>query len=201
MSSKFSDFTDVFIVDSTPIEICKISRANRSAICSTEEIKPAFRYCAAQKSRYFGYKLHAVCDRNGIFHSFDFTPANLHDVNYLHNIKENFKNSLLIGNREYISKDLQVDLFNYSKINLSVPIRKNQHNFVEFSRMKSKIRKRIETNISQLCGQFTININFAKTFQGLATRILSKITSFTMIQYLNLFVFKRSLNKLKINLC
>lgn len=201
LSSKFSDFTDVFIVDSTPIEICKISRANRSAICSTEEVKPAFGYCAAQKSRYFGYKLHAVCDKNGIFHSFDFTPANVHDVNYLNDIKENLQNCLLIGDRGYISKEFQVDLFNYSRINLSVPMRKNQHDFVAFSKMKSKIRKRIETNISQLCGQFTININFAKTFQGLATRIVSKITSFTMIQYLNFFVFKRSLNKLKVNLC
>lgn len=201
LSKKFSDFTNVFIVDSTPIEICKISRANRSAICSTNEIKPAFGYCAAQKSRYFGYKLHAVCDKNGIFHSFDFTPANVHDVNYLNDIKENFQNCLLIGDRGYISKELQVDLFNFSKINLSVPMRKNQHDFVEFSRTKSKMRKRIETNISQLCGQFNINVNFAKTFQGLATRIVSKITSFTMIQYLNFFVFKRSLNKLKINLC
>ena len=190
LSSKFSDFTDVFIVDSTPIEICKISRANRSAICSTEEVKPAFGYCAAQKSRYFGYKLHAVCDKNGIFHSFDFTPANVHDVNYLNDIKGNLQNCLLIGDRGYISKEFQVDLFNYSRINLSVPMRKNQHDFVAFSKMKSKIRKRIETNISQLCGQFTININFAKTFQGLATRIVSKITSFTMIQYLNFFVFK-----------
>ena len=201
LSSKFSDFTNVYIVDSTPIEICKISRANRSAICSTDEIKPAFGYCAAQKSRYFGYKLHAVCDKNGIFHSFDFTPANVHDVNYLNDIKGNLQNCLLIGDRGYISKEFQVDLFNYSRINLSVPMRKNQHDFVAFSKMKSKIRKRIETNISQLCGQFTININFAKTFQGLATRIVSKITSFTMIQYLNFFVFKRSLNKLKINLC
>ena len=201
LSGKFADFTDVFIVDSTPIEICKISRANRSAICTTDEIKPSFGYCAAQKSRYFGYKLHAVCDKNGIFHSFDFSPANVHDVNYLNDIKENFQNCLLIGDRGYISKEIQMDLFNYSRINLSVPMRKNQHNFVEFSRMKSKIRKRIETNISQLCGQFTINTNFAKTFQGLATRIVSKITSFTMIQYLNFFVFKRSMNKLKINLC
>ena len=201
LSGKFADFTDVFIVDSTPIEICKISRANRSAICATDEIKPSFGYCAAQKSRYFGYKLHAVCDKNGIFHSFDFSPANVHDVNYLNDIKENFQNCLLIGDRGYISKEIQMDLFNYSRINLSVPMRKNQHNFVEFSRTKSKIRKRIETNISQLCGQFTINTNFAKTFQGLATRIVSKITSFTMIQYLNFFVFKRSLNKLKINLC
>lgn len=200
LSSKFSDFTDVFIVDSTPIEICKISRANRSAICSTQEIKPAFGYCAAQKSRYFGYKLHAVCDKNGIFHSYDFTPANVHDVNYLNDVKHDFENCLLIGDRGYISKEFQVDLFNYSNIQLSVPMRKNQHDFVVFSKTKSRIRKRIETAISQLNGQFLIHINLAKTFQGLATRIASKITSFTMIQYLNFFVFKRSLNKIKINL-
>src|SRR5690606_31159500 len=200
LSSKFSDFTDVFIVDSTPIEICKISRANRSGICRTEDIITNYGYCAAQKTRYFGYKLHAVCDKNGVFHSFDFTPANVHDVNYLNDVKHDFENCLLIGDRGYISKEFQADLFNYSNIELSVPMRKNQHNFVKFSQSKSKIRKRIETNISQLNGQFSININFAKTFQGLATRILSKITSFTMIQYLNFFVFKRSLNKIKVNL-
>ena len=64
--------------------------------------------------------------------------------------------------------------------------------------MKSKIRKRIETNISQLCGQLQSTQLCKKTFQGLATRIVSKITSFTMIQYLNFFVKKRSLNKLKL---
>lgn len=201
LSAKFSEFTDVFIIDSTPIEICKISRANRSSICSTEKIRPSFGYCAAQKMRYFGYKLHAVCDKNGIFHSYDFTPANVHDVNFLKDVKENFKNCELIGDRGYISKEIQVDLFNYSNINLSVPMRKNQKNFVEFSYEKSKIRKRIETAFSQLAGQFTITVNFAKTFQGLATRIASKIASFTMIQYLNFFLLKRSLNKLKMNLC
>jgi hypothetical protein len=201
LSGKFSEFTDVFVVDSTPIEICKISRAMRSGICSTEQIQPAFGYCAAQKTRYFGFKLHAVCDKNGIFHSYDFSPANIHDVNYLNDVKENFKNCELIGDRGYISKELQVDLFNYSKINLSVPMRKNQHGFVKFSYTKSKIRKRIETAFSQLAGQFTINVNFAKSFQGLAVRIVSKIASFTMIQYLNFFILKRSLNKIKINLC
>ena len=200
LSSRFSDFTDVLVVDSAPIEICRASRAGRSGICSTEHIKPAFGYCASQKTRYFGYKLHAVCDKNGIFHSFDFTPANVHDINYLQDIKEDFKNCLLIGDRGYIGKEIQIDLFNCSNITLSVPMRKNQNDFVKFSSIRSKIRKRIETNISQLNGQFSININFAKTFQGLATRILSKITAFTMIQYLNFFVFNRTLNKLKINL-
>lgn len=101
LSGKFSDLTDVFVVDSAPIEICRASRAGRSGICLTENIKPAFGYCASQKTRYFGYKLHAVCDKNGIFHSFDFTPANVHDINYLQDIRENFRNCLLIGNRGY----------------------------------------------------------------------------------------------------
>lgn len=200
LSHKFSHLTNTFIVDSTPLEICKISRANRSAICSTQEIRPNFGYCAAQKTRYFGYKLHLVCDKNGVFHSFDFSPANMHDVNYLNDIKDNLKDCLLIGDRGYISKEFQVDLFNYANIKLAVPMRKNQHDFVVFSKAKSKIRKRIETAISQLTGQFTINTNFAKTFEGFKTRILSKITAFTIIQYLNLFVFNRNLNKLKVNL-
>lgn len=200
LSEKFTEFTDVFIVDSTPIEICKIARAKRSGICSTDAVFPAFGYCAAQKSRYFGYKLHAVCDKNGVFHSYDLTPANVHDVNYLKDIKHNFKDCTIIGDRGYISADYQLDLFNYSNINLSIPMRKNQHNFTKKSSKTSKIRKRIETAFSQLSGQFMLHINYAKTFQGLTTRLVSKLTSFTMIQYINFFVAKRSLNKIKVNL-
>ena len=79
-------------------------------------------------------------------------------------------------------------------------MRKNQHNFIPFSKQKSNIRKRIETNFSQLHGQFLWAINHAKSFLGLATRILSKITAFTMIQYLNVFVFNRPIGKIKTNL-
>jgi len=89
-----------------------------------------------------------ICDKNGIFHSYDFSPANIHDVNYLNDIKHDFQNCLLIGDRGYISKNIQVDLFNYSNIKLSVPMRKNQQGFVGFSKIKSKIIKRIETAIS-----------------------------------------------------
>jgi hypothetical protein len=39
-----------------------------------------------------------------IFHSFDFSPANIHDVNYLKDVKVSFQNYLLIGDRGYVSK-------------------------------------------------------------------------------------------------
>jgi len=200
LSEFFVQFTDVFILDSMPTPICKYARAGRSNICAAYQIRPTFGHCAAQKSKYFGYKLHAVCDKNGVFHSFDLTPANIHDVNYLKDVRHNLENCTLIGDRGYISADYQVDLFTHSNINLSVPMRKNQHDFVRFSKTKAKIRKRIETNFSQLHGQFLWMTNHAKSFLGLTTRLLSKITAFTMIQYLNVFVFNRQINKIKINL-
>lgn len=200
ISEMFAEFTDVFVVDSMPTPICKYARAARSNICATDYVQPTFGYCASQKSKYFGYKLHAVCDKNGVFHSFDLAPAHIHDVNYLKDVKHQLKNCTLIGDRGYISADYQVDLFTYSNINLSIPMRKNQHDYVPFSKVKGKIRKRIETNFSQLHGQFSWATNHAKSFLGLATRLLSKITAFTMIQYLNFFVFNKPMNKIKTNL-
>lgn len=200
ISEKFTQFTDVFVVDSLPTPICQYARAGRSNICATREIKPSRGYCASQNSRYFGYKFHAVCDKNGVFHSFDLTPAHIHDVNYLKDVKYNLKNCTLIGDRGYIGADYQADLFTSAHIELSVPLRKNQQNFTPFSKTKAKIRKRIETNFSQLHGQFLWTVNHAKSFLGLATRLLSKITAFTMIQYLNVFVFKRKMNNIKVNL-
>ena len=200
ISQMFVEFTDVFVVDSMPTPICKYARAARSTICATYEIQPSYGYCASQKSNYFGYKLHAVCDKNGVFHSFDLAPAHIHDINYLNDLKHNLNNCTLIGDRGYISADYQLDLFTNASINLSVPMRKNQHDFKPFSKTKARIRKRIETNFSQLHGQFLWMINHAKSFLGLATRLLSKITAFTMIQYLNFFVFKKPINKIKTNL-
>ncbi|MRM83713.1 hypothetical protein [Riemerella anatipestifer] len=67
-----------------------------------------------------------------MFHSFDFSSTNVHDVNNLRNIKENLKNCLLIGGIGYISKALQVDLFNYARINLSVPMWKTDITLLNF---------------------------------------------------------------------
>ena len=79
-------------------------------------------------------------------------------------------------------------------------MRKNQLNYVEQPYVFKKGRKRIETLFSQMCGQFRIRENLAKTFNGFKTRIISKITAITLIQHLNKFVFNRPINNLKVNL-
>ena len=60
-----------------------------------------------------------------------------------------------------------------------------------------KIRKRIETISSKFYDQFKIQKNCAKSFLELATRLLAKIISFTLLQFLNKYEFGNILNHVK----
>lgn len=201
MVEKFNEFENYFVVDSMPLEVCKIARSSRSKICKEEDYAlPNKGFCASQNLHYYGYKLHAVCSIEGVFQSFDLTPASVHDIHYLKDIKSQLSDCVLLGDRGYLSQTIQLDLFNEVNIELETPKRINQKDYKPQFYQFKKFRKRIETLFSQLCDQFMIRRNYAKSFKGFKTRILSKITTLTTIQYLNKFVFDRNINNLKINL-
>ena len=174
------------LIDSMPLEVCKFSRAKRSRVCRDDDIvSPDYGYCAAQRQSYFGYKLHAVCTESGVLKSVDLSKASKHDIHYLQDIRDQFNECILIGDRGYLSHPLQTELFDQHRIRLETPKRRNQTDYQPFSPIMRKARKRIETLFSQLCDQFMIRRNYAKTCHGLATRVLSKITALTMIQWSN----------------
>lgn len=175
-----------FCVASNPIEVCHIARAKRCKIGKSHYDKaPAFGYCASQKTYYYGYKLHAICGLNGVIHSFDLTKANVHNIHYLQDIKHEYNNCTLLGDKGYLSAEVQLDLFETARIKLEVPYRLNQKDwkptFVPFA----KARRRIETVFSQMCDQFMITRNYANDTIGIFTRILSKISALTVLQYIN----------------
>ena len=60
----------------------------------------------------------------------------------------------------------------------------------------AKARKRIETNFSQLCDHFMLFRNYAKQTIGLFTRIIGKISAFTVLQYIN-YVNNRPVGRVK----
>lgn len=199
--SKLDKFKDCFIVDSMPLEVCKLSRSSRSTICKESIYSAPDRgYCASQAMSYYGYKLHAICSAEGVFQSIDLSPASVHDIHYLKDIKEQLANCILLGDKGYLSAKIQMNLFETRQIKLEVPMRKNQLDFKKQPFIFRKTRKRIETLFSQLCDQFKIRNNYAKSFDGFKTRILSKITDLTMIQYINKFTFDRNINNLKIQI-
>ena len=130
MVKKLIEFEDYFTVDSMPLEICKNARAKRSKICREEHYSsPNMGYCASQNTYYYGYKLHAVCSLAGVIQSYDLTPASVHDIKYLQDIKQQLPDCVLLGGKGYLSSEVQVDLLTSANIKLKTPMRKNQKNY------------------------------------------------------------------------
>ena len=187
LAKKLTEGEDVFIVDSIPIPVCKIAREKRCKFGRESfESAPDKGYSAVSKSYYYGYKLHLVTSVTGVFYSMDLTKASVHDVSYLKEIKQSeMKNATLIGDKGYLSKQVQLDLFHYSNIKLETPKRSNQKQEIQWHPIFRKSRKRIETLFSQLCDQMMLKRNYAKTIHGLNIRLISKIAAVTILQYIN----------------
>lgn len=157
MVEKFNETENYFVVDSMPLEVCKISRSSRSKICKEVDYAiPNRGFCASQNLHFYGYKLHAVCSIAGVFQSFDLSPASVHDIHYLQDIKLQMSDCVLLGDKGYLSQTIQLDLFNEVNIQLETPKRKNQKDYKPQFYTFKKYRKRIETLFSQLCDQFKI---------------------------------------------
>ena len=147
---------DYFCIDSKPIEVCRVAREKRCTMRKNDYSKaPSFGYCASQKTHYYGYKLHVLCSLSGVIRSYNLTKESVHDINYLQDIK------------------------------LECPYRLNQKDWIPQFISFAKARKRIETEFSQLCDQFMIKRNYAQDTKGLFTRIIGKISAFTILQYIN----------------
>lgn len=199
IAKSFNEFEKFFIIDSMPVEVCKLSRSSTSKICKDADYcYPNRGFCASQQMHFYGYKLHAVCSVNGVFQSIDLSPASVHDIHYLKDIREQFSDCTLLGDKGYLSSEIQIDLFNYANIELETPKRINQKDYKPQFYLFKKQRKRIETLFSQLCDQFMMRRNYAKTFEGFKTRLLAKITALTVVQFINKEYFNRNINNLKV---
>ncbi len=171
---------DCFCIDSKPIEVCRFSRSKRCGMEKKDfEKTPKIGYYTSQGVYYYGYKLHAICGLSGVIHSFDLTKASVHDTHYLKDVKVDYSNCTVIGNRGYISAQVQLDLFETANIRLEVPYITNQKKWKPTFPAFVKTRKRIETLFSQLCDQFMIVRNYAKDTDGLFAQIVGKISVLT----------------------
>ncbi|WP_419801570.1 IS982 family transposase [Mucilaginibacter sp.] len=176
-----------FLIDSIPVPICKTAREKSGKICRENfETAPDKGYSSVNKAWYFGYKLHLVTSVRGIFHSMDLSKASVHDIHYLNEVKHSgLNNCTLIGDKGYLSKTWQSDLFHSVKVDLKTPMRNNQQNKERFQPIFRRFRKRMETLFAQLCDQFMLKRNYAKSLAGLSVRILTKLTAVTCLQFIN----------------
>ena len=188
------------LIDSMPIEVCRYSRAKSCLILKdNEQSAPTFGYCATQQQLYFGHKLHCVCSASGIIHRYDLSQAHHHDINYLYDVKDEFSNCVLIGDKGYRSNPWRLTLLEYAEIELATPCRQNELIQYTMPEDYQRLRKRVEVVFSQLVDQFSIRKSYAKSQRGLFLNVISKVTLYTLLQYIN-HQEKRSLCQLRYTL-
>ena len=198
IAMKMDGAEEQFFIDSQPIEVCRVARGKRCKMGHTGEFSkaPDFGFCASQNTYYYGYKLHAICGYNGVIHSYDLSKASVADINYMKDVKLQYYDCSIYGDKGYIGADIQLDLFETAHIKLECPYRFNQKawkpTFIPFA----KARKRIETLFSQLTELFLIIRNYAKITNGLFARIIGKISALTVLQYAN-FINNKPIGRIK----
>ena len=188
---------DYFCVDSKPVPVCRIARAKRCKMGKTDcQTAPSYGFCSAQNTYYYGYKLHALCGLTGVIHSYDLSKAAVDDRYWVQDLKYEYQQCTIIGDKGYLSAAVQLDLFETSEIRLEVPYRLNQKDWKPAFKPFAKARKRVETLFSQLDDQFMVCRNYAKQQVGLFARIISKVSALTVLQYIN-FINHKPIGRVK----
>lgn len=191
---------DVFCIESHSVKVCQNARAKCCVIGRDDaEAATDWGYCASQGLHYYGYKLHAVCGKHGGIHSYDTTAASDHDFHYLKDVRWGYHNYMVLGEKGYLSAEVQRILFKTANITLEVPYRLNQENRHPQTWAYRRFRKRIETIFAQLNDNLMMIRNYAKQFCGLFTRMADKIVAVTFMQSVN-FVNHRPIEQIKYSL-
>jgi hypothetical protein len=142
--------SQIYSVDSFPVEICQIQREKRSKLWRDVSLKG---YNASKKKYFYGFKVHMVVTTNQEPVSCYISEGSTHDTTasyaFLHNLP---KNSIVIGDKGYISGKLESFLAQFG-IELSALKRKNMRSDLNH-RVKRKIRKGVETAFSVITAKF-----------------------------------------------
>lgn len=105
----------------------------------------------------------------------------------------------MLGDKGYLSAEVQKNLFDVANISLEVSYRQGQKNWRSSSWTHKKFRKRIETVFSQLNDYLMMIRNYAKQSCGLFTRMVGKIAAMTFMKYVNFVNHRLISNKILTN--
>ena len=164
-----------FIIDSIPVPVCKRVRAFRCVKIDGRLSRAYFGWCAAKKEKFFGWRLHLICTREGLPVAFQMLPGGWHDLVPIHELTFGLpEGARVYGDKAYISAPTEEALLAEGGIKL-VAVRKanmhQQNTFEEWCDLKW-YRPSIETVNSQL-EKMGIERLYARTNEGLSIKVLA----------------------------
>jgi len=173
--------SQIYSVDSFPVELCQIQREKRSKLWRDVSLKG---YNASKKKFFYGFKVHMVVTTNQEPISCYISEGSMHDTTASYKFLSTLpKNSIVIGDKGYISGRLEKFLAKFG-IELSALKRKNMQED-PMHKVKRKIRKGVETAFSVITAKFGKVIR-ATSIRGFLVKLKLFILAYSIDKFLTL---------------
>lgn len=187
---------NLYLADGFPVSVCHYARANRSTLFGD---KVSFGYCSAKKEKYYGFKVLLITTEHGIPVDYVIDAANIDERELL--LKANIPSgSVAIADKGFIGHEFSNNLRQSSGVEIITPKRSNMFEQLPkyITKTICKIRKRIETVISQLVNTFDITTIKSRSFHGFLGKINRKILAYTTALYFNYQIVKDQFTQLEL---
>lgn len=181
---------NVFCIDSQPAKGCQNARAKR-CVMGRDNRRLSLTGGIAPRKVCTIMGINSMLSVGYMTHLYDMTAASVHDLHYFKDVRWEYHDCMILGDKGYLSAEVQRDLFETANITLEVPYRLNQKNWYPPIWAYRRLRKRIETIFAQLNDNLMMIRNYAKQSCGLFTRMASKIAAMTFMQYVILLIIVR----------
>ncbi len=174
---------DCHIIDGFPIKVCQRVRAPQSQNLKGEA---DYGYCAAKDEYYYGLKANVLIDPRGVVVGITITAANVDERDSAYEVLQAIA-GVLLGDKGYIRPQFKADCEAVG-IDLQTPVRKNM---IEprprwWLKLLRRVRKRVETVISQLEQRFGLAKTRARDAWHLTNQVTRKLLAHTVGVWLNI---------------
>lgn len=153
---------DLHLIDSKPLPVARGKRKNWARL-------PQARLGFSTLGPVFGFKLHALVTRTGLFRRWAFVSADAADVTVGRELLEGLENEVVLGDKANIGSTT------------ITPARTNMSCNTGWCKAYDRLRKRIETTFSSLVRSLTLHTAQVKTFWSLRARVNLKIAAYNLL--------------------
>ena len=173
-----------FLMDTKPVPVVSYKRSKKH---SDFRQSAGYGYCSARHFHYFGYKFVAVTTFDGLPVAFEMVAANTDERVAAEEVLAALRSCDIFGDKGFIGAEWQQEVKEQSGNRVWTAKRVNQkaQNPYWFDRLLNSVRERIEGSFNELqnTGR-NLERLLAKTVIGLTTRVIAKVTSYTLKQLL-----------------
>ena len=172
------------LVDSFPVRVCRFSRAKR---CRNFVGEASLGYVASGKEVFYGFRMHLLTTFQGLPVGFGLASANVDDREAFEALAPLSAGKTVFADKGYVDAPLAQRLREQYGVDLRAIPRDNQkHNWPKATKqLVGRVRRLIESIISQLTRQFDISRTLAKAMPGLLVRLTSKIGAYLLGAWMN----------------